>query len=531
MNIFSWTTIIVCLFYFVVGVLLSRYVKKLDDYYVAGRAMPAIAVGGSFMAAWTSMVGLVGGAGAGWAWGLGTWLLFYGSFWGIVMFSMVFALPMRRGEFLTVPDYFTALFESKRIRAVCALVVVFSMGGYFIAQIVGAGVIIEGLTGMPYAYGMWLFTLTMAAYVVFGGMMAVVITDTLMFFAFLLCALAMPYMLDHFGGWEFLMVKLPEIRPGIWKLAGFQQGSAGPFTASWWIGASVAYFAMTAISPAQLSRAFTAKNEKSLLQGMAWGFPFVMIMLICVGVAMLMVNAEVSKLGPQIPKTDYAIGYLMKNMLPPWLGVVILSGLLAAGISTANVCLLVLAQGVGRDIYQKLINPTVTDKKLILVTRIVVGVATVILGLIAQLKFPWIIMVGTWAIGSTAPTLLPAALAGLFWRRTTEKAIYHSMLWGLVVYAVLIFIETQLMTTQAFLKAMVLPSILWAVILSGITLLVLTYTTKSTPVQQKTWDDLHAKMFPKERAHATTANWVWMLIPAVIFVVFIIWFMGKVIGT
>jgi Na+(H+)/acetate symporter ActP len=121
-------------------------------------------------------------------------------------------------------------------------------------------------------------------------------------------------------------------------------------------------------------------------------------------------------------------------------------------------------------------------------------------------------------------------LAGLFWRRLTEKATYWAMVWGFIVYAALIFCEKEFFP-KTFFKVMILPSLVWGMIVAAVLIIIISYKTTNPPEQQKIWDDLHAKMFPKERAHATAANYVWNLAPAVIFVVFLVWFLSKVIGT
>jgi len=521
------TFILTLLFYLVFGSWLGKYTKSLDDYYVAGRKMNAVVIAATFMASWTSAAGLVGVAACAWAWGLSGALWFYGSYFGVAIILIWIALPMRRGMFLTVTDFFEHRFASKRVRTIAVITILFGMAGYFIGQVVAMGRILEMLVGIPFQYTVWSFVACLAIYLFFSGMMGVAITDVIMFFTLLLVGLAFPLMLMNYGGFEALFHKIPQIKPGIWLLSG-TKGALGP-NLNYWIGAAIGYLALTTTSPHLLSRAFLAKDEKALIHGLSWGFVALAIVLPLYFCAVMFVNLEVSSLGPLIPKTDHAVAYMLKNMLPIWMGCIIIAGITAAGLSTANVLISVLAQAIVRDIWQKLWRKKgaaeVTDEKVLKFTRIWILILSVILGYASVTIPSSSAFIIAWSAAAFAMTFLPIVLLGLYWDKITESAAF----WGMTTSLALFLILSALSLDKAFAKALAISPTLLATIYSFIFVIAASYLTKKTPEEVTAWTNMKTKMFPKEKVFGNKKDYLSLGGALAVFTIFLVWFVQKMI--
>jgi SSS family solute:Na+ symporter len=101
-------------------------------------------------------------------------------------------------------------------------------------------------------------------------------------------------------------------------------------------------------------------------------------------------------------------------------------------ISTANSFLLVPATNVIRDVYQRFINPSLADKKMILYSRLTV----IALGFIAYSLisfFPRILDAAYAAYTVYGAGITPALVAVFFWKRATVSGGVLSILGGTLV--------------------------------------------------------------------------------------------------
>ncbi len=82
------------------------------------------------------------------------------------------AEPLRNLRKYTMADMIAARFNKPRVRGVAAMNAIVISIFYMIAQLVGAGALIELLLGIPYTTSVIVVGILMTVYVVFGGMTA-----------------------------------------------------------------------------------------------------------------------------------------------------------------------------------------------------------------------------------------------------------------------------------------------------------------------------------------------------------------------
>jgi cation/acetate symporter len=161
--------------YATIGIL-SR-TKVLDEYYVAGRNVPAVFNGMATGADWMSAASFISMAGTLWLTGYDGLAYIMGWTGGYVLLALLFAPYLRKFGQFTIPDFVGARFGGNTARvvaAVCAIVVSLT---YVTAQVVGVGIIMQRFVGVDYRIGVVLGLSGVLVCSFLGGMKAVTWTQ------------------------------------------------------------------------------------------------------------------------------------------------------------------------------------------------------------------------------------------------------------------------------------------------------------------------------------------------------------------
>jgi SSS family solute:Na+ symporter/sodium/proline symporter len=124
-----------------------------------------------------------------------------------------------------------------------------------------------------------------------------------------------------------------------------------------------------------------------------------------------------------------------RTALPPLLGSILLGGVFAKVISTANNFLFSPATNLIHDVYERFINPKASQKQVLIVSRVIV----IVLGLFALLQatqFESVLEASLYAYTIYGAAVTPSVLAVFFWRRTTEQGAVASIVLGTVITVV-----------------------------------------------------------------------------------------------
>src|SRR5688500_5184941 len=142
--------------YGVIGVL--NFTRKFDEYYVAGRKVPAFFNGMATGADWMSAASFISMAGSIWLLGYDGLAYIMGWTGGYVILALFFAPYIRKFGQFTIPDFVAARFAERGntarvVAAICAIVASFT---YVTAQVVGVGLIMARFFGVDYNLGVFL---------------------------------------------------------------------------------------------------------------------------------------------------------------------------------------------------------------------------------------------------------------------------------------------------------------------------------------------------------------------------------------
>ena len=163
--------------YAVVGI--ANFTKKFDEYYVAGRKVPAFFNGMATGADWMSAASFISMAGSIWLLGYDGLAYVMGWTGGYVILALFFAPYIRKFGQFTIPDFVAARFAEKGnaarlVAAICAIIVSFT---YVTAQVTGVGIIMSRFFGVDYLLGVFLGLAGVVLCSFLGGMKSITWTQ------------------------------------------------------------------------------------------------------------------------------------------------------------------------------------------------------------------------------------------------------------------------------------------------------------------------------------------------------------------
>ena len=121
---------------------------------------------------------------------------------------------------------------------------------------------------------------------------------------------------------------------------------------------------------------------------------------------------------------------IASKLMHPIFGGIMMSGILAATMSSSDSYLLIAASAISRNIYQSLIKKNATEKQVMLVSRLTL-LAVAIIGILIALDSNSIIFkIVSFAWAGFGATFGPILLFSLFWKRTNRAGAIAGMLGG-----------------------------------------------------------------------------------------------------
>ena len=192
---------------FIIGIVASRRIKGMSDYYVGGKQMGFWAVAFSARATGESgwlLIGLTGlGAMAGYS---GYWVV-AGELLGVYLSWQFMAKRFKRRSdkynAITIPDYLQSHFKSSTntLRIIAASVLVVFVVIYVASQMDVTGIAFESMLNIDYRIGALIGFFIVLLYIFIGGFVAAVWSDMfqgiLMFFGLVLLPIVIWFNMDH----------------------------------------------------------------------------------------------------------------------------------------------------------------------------------------------------------------------------------------------------------------------------------------------------------------------------------------------
>ena len=159
------------------GIGIMSRTNDADEYYVAGRRVPAVFNGMATGADWMSAASFIGMAGGLYAGGYGGLAFIMGWTGGYVLVALFLAPFLRKFGQFTIPDFLGARYGGNIPRFIGVAIAILCSFTYVVAQIYGVGLITTRLTGVSFEIGVFLGLAGILVCSFLGGMKAVTWTQ------------------------------------------------------------------------------------------------------------------------------------------------------------------------------------------------------------------------------------------------------------------------------------------------------------------------------------------------------------------
>lgn len=461
----------------VIFAIVSRPKKQsAADFQNMSRSAGMWLIAGTYTATLVSAVGMVGLPGTSYAKGVLIGILNWGSTIGILITALFFGPRLRRFGAVTLGEFFESRFNSKSLRLISAIVVIVGVGAYFVSQTIGSAVVLEQLLQIPYNYTVVLSIAIIMIITLLGGARSVTVIDTVMF---AIIALGLGLI---FAPSVIAAVGLDKISQfAITKPDYFSWNGGGQYPFGTILGWITLWALGIAANPVNVTRAYLAKNDRVWMKGLMLGFAVTMSLIWLTHVA----ASAVYVVNPTLSNPSSALPWAALNLVPPVVGMFATVGLTSACISTANTQLLVVAQSLITDLYER-INKDITPERGVFLTRAAV-VLLGLIGLVLTLGRPTLIVtVGNFGSSVFAAAFFPVLAFGLYCRWITKEGAFASMLAG-ILFDLGLHAYPAMFLGKAWGWAGYLPysihPVIWSTIVSAIVVVVVSLLTKPDDVQ------------------------------------------------
>ena len=187
----------------------------------------------------------------------------------------------------------------------------------------------------------------------------------------------------------------------------------------WGIVYGIVWLSVCMVGPWQSSRYLMAKNEHTVIRSSLFSAFGIFALQLLVGMAAVTVNLY----HPEMKSASHVLIWAAMNILPTVLGVILLTGVLAAGISSATTFLSLVGSSVANDIYRGK-GDTI---KIGRVSMIAVSAVVLLLAVFNPPQILWIMYFGGAIVASA---WMPVALASVLSKRITKTGAFTGMLCG-----------------------------------------------------------------------------------------------------
>ncbi|THD47179.1 MAG: cation acetate symporter [Bradyrhizobium sp.] len=417
--------------------------RTAKDFYAAGGSITGLqnglAIAGDYMSA-ASFLGISALVFSAGYYGL-IYSIGFLVGWPIIMFLM--AEPLRNLGRYTFADVASYRLQATPIRAMAATGTLVTVLFYLIAQMVGAGQLIQLLFGLDYLYAVILVGILMVIYVTFGGMIATTWVQIIKAGLLLVGATLMALLVLAAFGFDFnaLIAKAIEVHPQHDKIMLPGAAVANPISA---ISLGMALMFGTAGLPHILMRFFTVRDAKEARKSVFWattfiGYFYILTFIIGFGAIVMVGPDPAYHVGGDITKGLIGGANMPAIHLAAAVGGDLMKGFIAA-VAFATILAVVSgltlsgASAVSHDLYASVFRHGRVDEaaevRASRITTVVLGIVAIILGVIFQ-KINVAFMVGL-AFAVAASANFPVLLLSMLWKGLTTRGAFIGGFVGLI---------------------------------------------------------------------------------------------------
>ncbi|MAB11130.1 MAG: sodium/proline symporter PutP, partial [Hyphomonas sp.] len=362
--------------YFVLMLAIGLYAYRkstsdVSEYMLGGRqlhpAVGALSAGASDMSGWM----LMGLPGAVFVSGFSAAWIAVGLVIGAYL-NYLFVAPRLRvytelaDDAITIPDFFEKRFhdKSRMLRVLSSVVIVIFFTLYTSAGVVAGGKLFEASFGLDYQLGLFLTAGVVVAYTLFGGFLAVSLTDfvqgCIMFVALILVPVVSFIVLRNEGDWAPAVASLDPGYFGMWPKGMTVMGVISLL--AWGLG----YFGQ----PHIIVRFMAIRSLKDIATARYIGMSWMIVTVIGAVLTGIAGYAYTYAHGTPVDDPETIFIILSQILFHPLVAGFLLAAILAAIMSTISSQLLVSSSSLTEDFYKTFLRKEASQGELVAVGRI-----------------------------------------------------------------------------------------------------------------------------------------------------------------
>ena len=477
-----------------------------DGFYIGGRSLGPVVTAMSAEASDMSSYLLMGLPGLAYIAGLAevTWTAIGLSIGTYLNFLLVARLLRRYSERIgafTIPDFYSRRYKDDKhvLSCIAAIIILVFFIPYTASGFKAVGTMFNSLFGFNYHAAMIVGALIIITYTTMGGFLAVSTTDLVQsIFMTIALIIIVFFGIDKAGGLGTVMDNA-RMLPGYLNITqGYDaaSGTAGSFgvfsiasTLAWGLG----YFGM----PHILLRFMGIRNEEELVLSRRIAFVWVVISMgIAVfigvigysvsaagGIPMLTSSSESETVIIQLANLMSQHGFIFALFAG-----IILSGILAATMSTADSQLLAAASSVSQDLVQEFMGIKLTNRQQMRAARLTVIAIALIAAVLAWNPNSSVFRVVSFAWAGFGAGFGPQMLLALFWRRSNKQGAIAGMVSGAAMVFIWKFVISKIGGWFAIYE--LLPAFLISL---AVNVIVSNMTATPSKAITDVYDEVHSK--------------------------------------
>ncbi|PHZ60076.1 sodium/proline symporter PutP [Photobacterium leiognathi] len=423
-----------------IGYMAYKRTSSSSDYFLGGRSLgpwpSAISAGASDMSGWL-LLGLPGyaylaGFESLWLAGgllLGTWLNW------LICAKRLRTYSITADNSLTLPEFLSRRFDdnSKLIQTISAFFILLFFLFYTSAGLVAGGKLFETVFGLDYTLALFIGTVCVVTYTLFGGFLAVSWTDLvqgLLMSAALLIVPITAMNADPVHLMETLHSKNPEL------LTFWNDIKGQPL--SWMVilsllGWGLGYFGQ----PHILARFKATRSNKDI--GAARRIAVIWTALSMIGALLVGLTGIVyvdGNLGGELADSEKVFMLLVNAIFHPVMAGILLAAILAAIMSTADSQLLVSSSALAEDFYKQVFRPQASSQEIVMVGRIAVILLSIVAFILALDPESSVLALVSYAWAGFGAAFGPVLLLSLYWKEMNRNGAIAGILVGAITVVV-----------------------------------------------------------------------------------------------
>ncbi|HEX5216699.1 MAG TPA: sodium:solute symporter [Vicinamibacterales bacterium] len=438
----------------------ARFQKTTQDYFLAARSAPWWAICFTIVATETSTLSFIGVPAQAYGGNMTFLQLALGYVVGRLLVSVLFIPAYFRGELMTSYELLQRRFGS-RVKTVASGIFLITRSLADGIRLFATALVIAVVTGVPVAWTVVLLGAAMIVYTVRGGAAAVIWTDVVQMFVYLIGALVV------FGA---LLARVP----GGWTEVATTAGAAGKFVVfnlstdpraiyTLWAGVAggiALTLATHGTDQFLVQRLLSARSQRHAQVGLVLSGVLVFaqfVLFLIVGAMLFTYYQHVP--APVLGRSDEILPRFVVTSLSGGVAGFIVAAIVAAALSPS---LNSMAAATVNDFYRPYVAPQASDAELMRIARratVFWGLIQIAVALASQLMDRSVLDAGLAVLSLSSGPVLGAFLVGVLTRGVDERAMLSGMIAGVAVLAVMWWTGAVAWTWYALVGAAVTAAV------------------------------------------------------------------------